>query len=66
MDALMSYQETAKHYGVTVQTMYNRVYRGDAPIPVLSPGGRVRGFRREEVERYDAAHTRTRKDHLYA
>ena len=66
MDALITYAQLAEHYGIAITTMRTRVYRGDAPVPVLGPGGRVRGFRREEVEKYDAAHTKTRKEFLYA
>lgn len=65
MDVLMTYADVAAHYGITVRSMRNRVLRGDAPTPVLGPGGRVRGWRPEEVEKYDRAHTMTRKEYLY-
>lgn len=39
MDALITYAQLAEHYGIAITTMRNRVYRGDAPVPVLGPGG---------------------------
>lgn len=66
MGKLLSYADLARHYGITVTAMYDRVYRGSAPTPVLGPGGHVRGWRPEEVEKYDRAHTMTRREYLYA
>lgn len=65
MEQLLSYADLAAHYGITVRTMRNRVYLGSAPTPVLGPGGRVRGWCPEEVEKYDRAHTMTREQYLY-
>ncbi|KAB5608387.1 hypothetical protein [Bifidobacterium jacchi] len=65
MDALLSYADVTEHYGITVPSMRNRVLRGDAPTPVLGRGGRVRGWRREEIERYDRVHTMSREQYLY-
>lgn len=62
---LLTYKALAEHYGVTTRTMYQRVWRGNAPTPVLGPTGRVLGWRPEEVARYDGANQRTRTEYLY-
>lgn len=65
MQGLLTYEALAEHYGVSRRTMYQRVWKGEAPTPVLGPSGRVRGWRPEEVARYDSANQRTRAEYLY-
>ena len=52
MQGLLTYEALAEHYGVSRRTMYQRVWKGEAPTPVLGPSGRVRGWRPEEVARW--------------
>lgn len=44
MQGLLTYEALAEHYGVSRRTMYQRVWKGEAPTPVLGPSGRVRGL----------------------
>lgn len=60
---LLTYQQVAAHYGLTITGMYNRVYRGTAPTPVRSPSGKVIGWRPETIEAYDREHTQTGYDY---
>lgn len=65
MERLVSYKELAEHYGLTLGSMYQRVYLGRAPTPVRTGAGRIIGWRPEEIQRWDQANQMTRPQYLY-
>lgn len=65
MEKLVSYRELAEHYGIGMSAMYKRVHYGDAPTPQLNAKGRVIGWRRSAIKKYDDARNMTRVQYLY-
>lgn len=59
--SLLTTRQIAAHYATTPKTIYDWLYRRpeNLPPPVRFPNGRLRGWRPEDVDAYDAKYAPT-------